>query len=60
MKRVAILQSNYIPWKRYFDLVASVDEFVIYDDMQFTLRDWHAKTPHGPMWLTVPVKVKRS
>ena len=62
MKRVAILQSNYIPWKGYFDLIASVDEFVIYDDMQFTRRDWRnrnqIKTPQGPMWLTVPVKVK--
>ena len=62
MKRVAILQSNYIPWKGYFDLIASVDEFVIYDDMQFTRRDWRnrnqIKTPQGPIWLTVPVKVK--
>ena len=26
MKRIAILQSNYIPWKGYFDLINSVDE----------------------------------
>lgn len=61
-KRVAILQSNYIPWKGYFDLIASVDEFVLYDDMQYTRRDWRnrnqIKTPAGPAWLTVPVKVK--
>ena len=24
MKRVAIVQSNYIPWKGYFDLIAHV------------------------------------
>ena len=24
----------------YFDLISSVDEFVIYDDMQYTRRDW--------------------
>ena len=62
MKRVAILQSNYIPWKGYFDLIASVDEFVLYDDMQFTRRDWRnrnqIKTPQGVQWLTVPVRVK--
>lgn len=61
-KRVAILQSNYIPWKGYFDLIASVDEFIIYDDMQYTRRDWRnrnqIKTPQGRQWLTVPVKVK--
>ena len=39
-KKVAILQSNYIPWKGYFDLIAAVDEFILYDDMQYTRRDW--------------------
>lgn len=62
MKRVAIVQSNYIPWKGYFDLIASVDEFVLYDDVQYTRRDWRnrnrIKTPQGLAWLTVPVKVK--
>src|SRR4051812_22060810 len=62
MKRVAIVQSNYIPWKGYFDLIASVDEFILYDDMQYTRRDWRnrnqLKTPQGVQWLTVPVKVK--
>lgn len=62
MKKVAILQSNYIPWKGYFDLIASVDEFILYDDMQYTRRDWRnrnqIKTPQGLLWLTVPVKVK--
>lgn len=62
MKKVAILQSNYIPWKGYFDLIAAVDEFVLYDDMQYTRRDWRnrnlIKTPHGLQWLTVPVRVK--
>ena len=32
MKKIAISQSNYIPWRGYFDLIASVDEFVIFDD----------------------------
>lgn len=62
MKRVAILQSNYIPWKGYFDMVAAVDEFILYDDMQYTRRDWRnrnqIKTPQGVQWLTVPVVVK--
>jgi hypothetical protein len=61
-KKVAILQSNYIPWKGYFDMIAAVDEFILYDDMQYTRRDWRnrnqIKTPAGVQWLTVPVKVK--
>jgi hypothetical protein len=62
VKKVAILQSNYIPWKGYFDMIAAVDEFILYDDMQYTRRDWRnrnqIKTPHGIQWLTVPVLVK--
>jgi len=61
-KKVAILQSNYIPWKGYFDLIAAVDEFILYDDVQYTRRDWRnrnkIKTPNGVKWLSVPVKVK--
>lgn len=61
-KRIAIVQSSYLPWKGYFDLIASVDEFVLYDEAQYTRRDWRnrnrIKTPHGPIWLTVPVVVK--
>ena len=60
--RIAIVQSNYIPWKGYFDLIRSVDEFVLFDDVQYTRRDWRnrnqIKTPQGLQWLTVPVKVK--
>lgn len=59
MKKVAILQSNYIPWKGYFDMIAAVDEFILYDDVQFTKRDWRnrnrIKTHQGVQWLTVPV-----
>ena len=60
-KRVAIVQSNYVPWRGYFDLIDSVDEFVLLDDAQYTKRDWRnrnrIKTPAGVRWLTVPVQV---
>lgn len=58
-KKVAVLQSNYIPWKGYFDIVHEVDLFIFYDDVQFTKNDWRnrnkIKTQHGVKWLTVPV-----
>jgi hypothetical protein len=61
-KRVAIVQSSYIPWKGYFDLIRAVDEFVLLDDVQFTRRDWRSrnriKTKDGLSWLTVPVHSK--
>jgi WbqC-like protein family len=59
MKKVAILQSNYIPWKGYFDMIAMVDEFILYDDVQYTRSDWRnrnkIKTAKGLLWLTIPV-----
>lgn len=57
-KRVAILQSNYIPWKGYFDLINMVDVFIFHDDLQYTKGDWRnrnlIKTPNGTKWLTIP------
>jgi hypothetical protein len=59
-KRIAILQSNYIPWKGYFDLINSVDEFILHDTVHFTKGDWRnrnkIKTPRGVIWLTIPVR----
>lgn len=61
-RRVAILQSNYIPWKGYFDLIHDVDLFVFYDDVQFTKSDWRhrnrIKTSQGLQWVSVPVGQK--
>lgn len=62
MKKLIITQSNYIPWKGYFDGINLVDELVLYDDMQYTKRDWRNRnqilTKDGPLWLSIPVEVK--
>jgi hypothetical protein len=61
-KRVAIVQSSYIPWKGYFDLIRASDEFILLDDVQFTKSDWRSrnriKTKDGLMWLSIPVHTK--
>ncbi|MBR8537482.1 WbqC family protein [Carboxylicivirga sediminis] len=58
MKKVALLQSNYIPWKGYFSIIANVDLFVFHDDLQYTKQDWRnrnkIKTDKGLEWLTIP------
>lgn len=63
-KKVAISQSNYIPWKGYFDLIHDVDVFIFFDDVQFTVRDWRnrniIKTAQNPMWLSIPVGADRN
>jgi hypothetical protein len=61
-KRAAILQSAYIPWKGYFDIIGFSDEFILYDDAQYTKESWRnrnrIKTPRGTAWLTIPVVSK--
>ena len=61
-RTVAVVQSNYIPWKGYFDLIRMADELILYDDVQYTRRDWRnrnlIKTPRGAEWLTIPVNAK--
>jgi len=58
-KKIAILQSNYIPWKGYFDLINMVDEFILFDTVQYTKSDWRnrnkIKTSQGLNWITIPV-----
>lgn len=61
-KKIAVVQSNYIPWKGYFDMMRSVDAFVLYDDVQYTRSDWRnrnkIKTAQGEYWLSIAVKKK--
>ncbi len=57
--RICIIQSNYIPWKGFFDLIGRCDEYVIFDRVQYARRHWHnrnrIKTANGVAWLTIPV-----
>lgn len=56
---VAVIQSNYIPWKGYFDIIHDADLFIFHDDLQFTKNDWRnrnkIKTLNGSRWLTISV-----
>ena len=58
-KRVAIVQSCYVPWKGYFDLINQVDHFLLYDDAEYSKNTWRnrnrVKTAGGTQWLTIPV-----
>jgi hypothetical protein len=61
-KTVVITQSNYLPWRGYFDLLRSADEVVMLDCVQYTRSDWRnrnlIKTERRLKWLTIPVKLK--
>jgi hypothetical protein len=58
--RVAIVQSCYVPWKGYFDLIRSADHFILLDDVQYSRGDWRnrnrIKTAQGMKWISIPLK----
>ena len=62
--KVGIIQSNFLPWRGYFDFIREVDLFIFHDDVQYTKGDWRnrnkIKTPRGVEWITVPVKYKQT
>lgn len=57
--KVGIIQSNFLPWRGYFDFIRESDLFIIHDDLQYTKSDWRnrnkIKTPRGIEWISVPV-----
>lgn len=62
MSRVAIMQPTYMPWIGYFGMIASVDTFVLLDDVQLARRSWQVRNriagPDGgePQMLSVPIR----
>lgn len=57
-----ITQSNYIPWKGYFDLIHDADLFIFYDEAKYTKNDWRNRnkiyTCNGLQWLSIPIEKK--
>lgn len=59
---LALNQPVYLPWLGYFEQIARVDQFVFFDDAQYTKQDWRNRNqilaPDGPIFLTVPIRRK--
>lgn len=60
MNRIAVHQSQYVPWPPYFKKVASADIFVILDNVQFQKNGVQnrnmIRNKQKAFWLTIPVK----
>jgi hypothetical protein len=60
MKKIAILQPNYLPWKGVFDTVNQVDIFVFLEDVQYTQHNWRngnkILAKDGTKWINIPIK----
>ena len=57
--KVVILQSSYVPWKGYFDLIRDADVFCFYDEVKYTKNDWRNRNKlldkNGEFWLSIPI-----
>ena len=40
MRRVAIMQPYFMPYIGYFQLIAAVDLFIVYDNVKYTKKGW--------------------
>ena len=61
-KRIAVMQPYFLPYAGYFRLFAAVDEFVVFDCVQFPRRGRVHRTEvpgvgpgRSPTWLTLPL-----
>jgi hypothetical protein len=59
-KRIAIMQPYFFPYIGYFQLINSVDEFIVYDNIQYTKKGWINRNrilDNGTdRLLTIPIK----
>ncbi|ABC38832.1 WbqC family protein [Burkholderia thailandensis] len=59
-RRLAIMQPYFFPYIGYFQLMASVDAFVVYDDVAFINRGWinrnRINVNGAPHMITVPLQ----
>ncbi|SCW95121.1 MULTISPECIES: WbqC family protein [unclassified Pseudomonas] len=57
--RVALMQPYFLPYLGYFQLIAAVDCFVIYDNVQFIKNGWIERNRYlleqEPKWFRVPL-----
>jgi hypothetical protein len=58
--KLGIMQPYFFPYIGYFQLINSVDEFVIYDNIQFTKKGWINRNRilvnHKDDYITIPLK----
>lgn len=57
--RIAVSQSNYVPWLGYFSLMTKCDLFIVHDGLAFSKGSFRNRNRVGIdklHWITVPVK----
>ena len=59
-KSIALMQPYFFPYLGYFQLINHVDEFILYDDVQYMKGGWINRNrilENGkPVYITLPVE----
>ena len=62
--KISIFQSNYLPWKGYFDLIEYVDIFYFLDNVEYSINTFRNRnkitSKNSNFYLTVPLKKNSS
>jgi hypothetical protein len=58
--RIGIMQPYFFPYIGYFQLIAAVDSFVVYDNIKYTKKGWinrnRIQQNGATQWITLPLK----
>lgn len=62
---LAIMQPYFMPYLGYFQAIAAVDKYILYDNLAYIVNGWVNKNRirqrnNPPSWLIVPIKQKSS
>ena len=62
---LAIMQPYFMPYLGYFQAIAAVDKYILYDNLTYILSGWINKNRirqrnNPPSWIIVPLKQKSS
>ena len=57
------MQPTYLPWLGYFEMISSVDVFILLDNVQFEKKSWQhrnrIRNSNGTLLLTVPIQTSK-
>src|SRR5574343_4437 len=54
--KIAIMQSYFLPYLGYFQLMNHVDKFVVYDNIEYTKKGYINRNKLADGWMTLPLK----
>jgi len=59
-RTLAVIQSHYIPWAGFFDLIGGCSDIVILGSVSYSKNSYFNRNrligPNGIFWLTIPVR----